>query len=496
MSSEGISVAEAGGAGGAATMDHGPELQHGAIGVGGAFMQNIANIAPAVAALFTIGTIVEFAGESAPLAYLLAFFITLSSGYVLSQFTAHLPSGGSYFTFLSRSLHPRIGFLATWLYFFAFPLVGAQAGDAFGSTIEETLKAQYGFTFPWWGFLLIGLAVTTAVSIPGIKFGIKVLAVLSLAELAVILALALSGLADPGPGGFTFAGFDPSNTPSLSTFYLGITFAIFALTGWDAAAPLAEESKSPRKSVGKGIILSIVCMGAALVFISWGLTVGWGVDHLTALVEAEENPGFILGRRVWGDAWIIVLLAVANSIFAVLISSMNASTRMWYRMAHVGALPSFLGKIHPRHRTPVNAIWFQTALSVTLGLLLGVIWGVENVFEVLGFLFIFAVLPAWILANFGVGIFYWREHRDEFHWFKHVLVPALSTAGLVLVGIKSIFPLPPTPVGYAAPIVGIWLLIGVGILVWMYRRGNEQQFLDRAGLAVDESTGEMPYESQ
>jgi amino acid transporter len=457
-------------------------------------MQNIANIAPAVAALFTLATIVEFSGKTAPLAYLLAFFIALCSGYTLAQFTHHLPSGGSYFTFLSRSLNPRVGFLATWLYFFAFPLVGAQAGDAFGSTIEQTLQAQYGFTFPWWGFLLIGLAVTAAVSIPGIKFGIRVLAILSIAELVIVLGLAVSGLLDPGPGGFSFAGFNPSEAPPLSQFYLGVTFAIFALTGWDAAAPLAEESKTPRKSVGRGIILSILIMGAALVFISWGVGVGWGVDHINSLVQADEieNPGFILGRRLWGGAWILVLLAVANSIFAVLISSMNASTRMWYRMAHVGALPKFLGEVHPRHRTPVNAIWFQTALSLVLGLALGAIWGVENVFSVLGFLFIFAVLPAWILANIGVCRFYWREHRDEFHWFKHVLVPAISTIGLGWVGYKSIFPLPPTPEGYAAPIVGVWLVIGVAILIVMHRRGRERQFLDRAGLAVDESPGELP----
>jgi amino acid transporter len=496
VSSEGTSVAPTGPGGpGTITADQEPELRHGAIGVGGALMQNIANIAPAVAALFTLGTIVEFSGRTAPLAYLLAFFITLCSGYVLAQFTAHLPSGGSYFTFLSRSLHPRIGFLATWLYFFAFPLVGAQAGDAFGSTIEQTLQNQYGFTFPWWGFLLIGLAVTAAVSIPGIKFGIRVLAVLSIIELVIIMALALSGLLDPGPGGFSLSGFDPGHAPPLSQFYLGVTFAIFALTGWDAAAPLAEESKSPRKSVGRGIILSILIMGAALVFISWGVGVGWGVDHLPKLVAAEENPGFIVGRRIWGGAWIIVLLAVANSIFAVLISSMNASTRMWYRMAHVGALPRFLGEVHPRHRTPANAIWFQTALSLVLGLALGVIWGVENVFSVLGFLFIFAVLPAWILANLGVFLFYRREHPDEFHWFKHVVVPIISTVGLGWVGYKSIFPLPPNPEGYAAPIVGVWLVIGVVILIVMNRRGREQQFLDRAGVAMDESSDEMPYEA-
>ncbi|MHA4915493.1 amino acid permease, partial [Enterococcus faecium] len=91
------------------------------------------------------------------LAYLLAFAVTLASGYVLAQLAHHLPSSGSYFTYLSRTLHPRVGFLAAWLYFFAFPLVGAQAGDAMGTTIQSTLKTEYGFNFPWWVFLLIAV---------------------------------------------------------------------------------------------------------------------------------------------------------------------------------------------------------------------------------------------------------------------------------------------------------------------------------------------------
>ncbi len=469
------------------------ELRRGSIGVFGAVMQNIANIAPAIAALFTVQEIVGDAGRTAPLAYLLAFFVTLASGYVLAQFTHHLPSGGSYFTYLSRSLHPRLGFLATWLYFFAFPLVGAQAGDAFGSTIEDTLKAHYHFTLPWWVFLLGALAITTAVVIPGIQVGIRALAILSIFELVVVLALAISGLIDPGPGGFTVSGFDPGHAPPLSSFYLGITFAIFALTGWDAAAPLAEESAAPKKNVGRGIIISIIVMGAALVIVSWGLTVGFGVNRLgDPFANAADNPGFIVAQRVWGSAWIIVLIAVANSAIAVLISSMNASTRMWYRMSHAGALPKFLGEVHPKHKTPVNAIWFQTAISVVLGLLLGIIWGKENVFSVLGFLFIFAVIPAWVLANLGVFRFYRREHPNEFHWFKHIVVPLVSSVGLLWVGYKSIFPLPPSPNSYAVPIVGVWLVIGVLVLVIMNRRGDERTFLENAGRALDETAQPSP----
>jgi len=214
VSTEGVSVApiepEPRGTG----TDGEPELRHGAIGVGGALMQNIANIAPAVAALFTLSTIVEFSGKTAPLAYLLAFFfITLCSGYVLAQFTHHLPSGGSYFTFLSRSLNPRIGFprhLALLLRLSARRCPGRRCLRV---DYRTDAASPVRLHLP-----LVGVPADRARGHrggqhPGIKFGIRVLAVLSIAELVVILALAFSGLLDPGPGGFSLSGFKPCRSP-------------------------------------------------------------------------------------------------------------------------------------------------------------------------------------------------------------------------------------------------------------------------------------------
>jgi hypothetical protein len=56
------------------------------------------------------------------------------------------------------------------------------------------------------------------------------------------------------------------------------------------------------------------------------------------------------------------------------------------------------------------------------------------------------------------------------------------------VGYKSIWPLPPYPNSWAAPLVGIWLVIGIVILVYIHSRGHGEEFMERAGRAVDEST--------
>jgi amino acid transporter len=56
--------------------------------------------------------VTTLAGTASPLAYLIAFLIVLVLGVCLSQLALHLPSAGGYYTYVSRSLNPKAGFLA------------------------------------------------------------------------------------------------------------------------------------------------------------------------------------------------------------------------------------------------------------------------------------------------------------------------------------------------------------------------------------------------
>src|SRR5438067_2844932 len=91
------------------------ELKHGALGLVGATMQAITHIAPAIAALFFTQFVVSLAGVTAPLAYLIGVVVVLMLGSTLVQLSKHLPSAGGYYTYVSRALHPRAGFLTSWM---------------------------------------------------------------------------------------------------------------------------------------------------------------------------------------------------------------------------------------------------------------------------------------------------------------------------------------------------------------------------------------------
>src|SRR6266849_10941957 len=96
----------------------------GANGLTGATMQAITHIAPAIAALFFTQFIVSLAGITAPLAYVVGIVIVLMLGNTLVQFSKYLPSAGGYYTYVSRALSPRAGFITSWMYVLYSPLAG------------------------------------------------------------------------------------------------------------------------------------------------------------------------------------------------------------------------------------------------------------------------------------------------------------------------------------------------------------------------------------
>ena len=213
---------------------HGAVLRSDALGLTSVLMQAIAHTAPATAILLTIQFTVSQAGVVGPLAYLLAFFLVLTLGFGVIQLARHLPSAGGYYTYVSRTVHPRAGFLTAWLFFLYSALTPAFSLAMMGSVLETSLRSQYGISFPWWLFLLIGTAFTAFVTYRGVEVSAAALVILGILEVGCVVLLATWGFFSPGPGGVNLSSFNPANAPSGSGLYLAIVFSIFALTGWKA----------------------------------------------------------------------------------------------------------------------------------------------------------------------------------------------------------------------------------------------------------------------
>ena len=461
-------------------------LNRGALGLSGVTMQSVTHIAPAIAAFFFTSVVVGFAGLTAPLAYIIAVVIVMMLGSSLVQLAKHLPSAGGYYTYVSRGIHPRAGFITSWMYIFYAPLCGGPIYGFFGYIVQQQLKSNYGIDLPWlwWACIVVGAPMIAFLQFRGIRISGRAMLILGGIEMLLVLVLSLWGFFDPGPGGTAFAVFNPSNIPAGSGFALAIVFSIQGLTGWEGAAPLAEETNDPKRNIPRAVILSIVGIGAILVVCYWGEIVGWGTAKYGSISTSSQLPALVLAHRFWGGAWIIMLFAFLNSTIGVCLATANVGTRMWYGMARNGSFPKVIGKLHPVHKTPVNAILMQMCLSLAVGIGVGLAYGPQISFNFIdGLILVLAVGVVYIMGNIAVFMFYRRERRSEFNVFLHVLFPIVSSGALIYAVYKSFFPSPGHPYVFAPLIDGIWLILGIVILVVMRVRGKEE-WLKSAGATL------------
>jgi amino acid transporter len=465
------------------------ELRENAVGLPGMLMQGIATIAPAFAILATFVFIVGFAGIVTPWAYLFGGALLVLQALNAAQLAKVFPSAGGWYTWIARALHPRAGFFAGVMFSIWLPPVGALTLSFLAvEVLEPSIKAEYGVTIWWWLWVLAGLALVIYFAYQGIVLSEKALIITGSIEILIMVALAFTGLVSPGPGGFSFAPLNPGNFGLATNLFLGVVFSIFAFSGWESTGPLAEESKNPKRNVPIGLVGSVIILMIYFVFVTWGYLVGIGVDKVAGIPTAKAWPVATFAQQVWSGAWVFLLFALLNSAIAVSIACFNGGTRTWYAMGRSGVLPSALGKVNPKRKTPVNAIHLEVAVNV-VAFACVLIWGAEDVFFSWASAITLCLVLMYILANIGVIKYYLTEARSQFNVLLHVIIPVVASAAGAVVVWKSYSPFPSTgPVYWGLLVFIAVLVITIAALIYLRVTGKED-WMRKAQLVFEQSGG-------
>src|SRR5215470_261411 len=453
-------------------------------------MQGIATIAPSFAILASFVFIVSFAGVVTPWAYLFGGALLALQALNAAQLAKVFPSAGGWYTWIARALHPRAGFFAGVMFSFWLPPVGALTLSLLAVTVlEPSIKDRYGVTIPWWIWVVAGLALVIYFAYQGIVLSEKGLIITGSIEIVIMVALAISGLASPGPGGFSLAPLNPGNFGLATNLFLGVVFSIFAFSGWESTGPLAEESKNPKRNVPIGLVGSVAVLTVYFVFVTWGYLVGIGVDKTGAIPTAAAWPVATFSQRVWGGAWVLLLFALLNSAVALSIACFNGGTRTWYAMGRSGVLPKMVGKVNPTRKTPVNAISLQVGVQV-IAFICVLIWQADIVFFTWANAITIGLVLMYVLCNIGVIKYYLTEARAQFNPLLHLVIPVVATAAGIVVVWKSYFsPFTSTgPVFWGLMTFIVVLAITILALVFMRIR-RQEEWMHKAQLVFEESGG-------
>ena len=300
------------------------------------------------------GTAAQEAGPAASVAFVMAGLICLPIAMTVSELVTAMPQDGGSYYLISRTLGaPAAAVLgaANWLgltFATGFYLIG----------FAEYL-ADFGPIPTWVSELGAGL-LFTVLNYRGAKLTGSIQT-----YIVAILVIILVGFA-----GLGVVNIEPELHENFAPHGWGAAFGtvgliIVSFTGFEKVSTVAEEVKDPGRNLPKAIIGSVVIatvVYAAVVYVLTGvLNEQQIVEFDPPMVEAAEQFMGNIGGLVIG---IGALLATASSANAAIL----ASSRINFAMGRDQILPSWFGKIHPRHMTPTHSIMVTGGLAIALAL--------------------------------------------------------------------------------------------------------------------------------
>lgn len=453
----------------ASSLTRDTELRKNAIGLPGVLFQSITAMAPAAAVATSLTPAVPTAGAALPLAILLA---TVACGLIAScigQLALHIPSAGGLYTYISRSLGAKTGFLSAWIFLLAQSLLLPLISLVWGPYLEDLIKTLTGVDISWIVWVVAGNLVLLALTYYGIKLSADTSLVLGAIEIIIVLALSITMIIRAGSNN-TLSTFTPALSPGgWSGLFQGMIFVFLAFVGFEACAPLAEETSNPKRNIPRAIIYSAIGIGLYYVLAGYAGVTGWGIAHIQDY-PASAAPWADLAGKYWGTIGPIILtFAIINSAFGNGNSGINAVSRVAYAMGRIGTLPSSFARLST-HRTPVFAILVQVAFAIVLAIGTGLLYGPANAFGLLGAILTLGLLLLYFACCVSAFAFYFRERRQDFRILQHVIVPVIPLIILCFVIFSQIYPIPAYPLNLTVPIVVVWLLTGTGYLIYLQRK--------------------------
>ena len=309
---------------------------------------------------------------------------------VFGELASHYPVAGALYQYSKFSVGPRFGWFVGWFYCIALLITVAAVDTGVVSYVTA-------LTHNWFGWHLdptnhgtiliitiILLAIQTSLNITGARvmgrvaqFGVYV-EIVGTVGIAIILAIHgfHHGL------GFLFT---TQNVHHVASNPLGLNFhgnwltgaaliavlaPVYIFYGFESASDISEETKDAGRQVPRAMRHALIWGGiSSFILIAALLLAMPSNDPVKATVGGGGVP-FILGQLSPGmQDFLLVIIIFA--FFSCGTSVQGAGSRLAFSYARDGALPgsSWISKVHPRFRTPVNALLVGALVTVLFALL-------------------------------------------------------------------------------------------------------------------------------
>mgnify|MGYP001576122500 CR=1 FL=1 len=307
----------------------------------------------------TYGIVTEITGGRLPVAYALTLVAMLFTARSYGRMARAYPVAGSAYAYSRRAFGGPVGFLTGWALMMDYVLLPMINYLVIGIYLEAAFPGV-----PAWVFIIGSVALVTVLNWFGIIAVARANYVIIAAQavfIVVFVVFAFVGISGSGSvdllAPFVGDGSEPGFAPLMS----GAAILCLSFLGFDAVSTFAEEARESKVVVPRAIMHTTLIAGVlfiGLAYISYLVlptTTFANVD--AAAVEVMTTAGGVFLSAFFTATY------VAGSIGSAL-TSQAAVSRIIYSMGRDGVLPSVLGRLSPRWKSPTVAIAITSAIGL------------------------------------------------------------------------------------------------------------------------------------
>jgi len=290
------------------------------------------------------------------LVWIAAGALTWFGASVCAELSSAMPRTGGVYVFLRDLFSPAAGFLWGWAMFWSMHSgIIAAIAMVFGRYFATIVPlGDLGIRL----VAVAGIVVLSAINYFGVRPGSSVQTALTIAKLAAIgVLLAL-----------LFAGGTPRVPASLGAvepraFLRALVAGLFAFGGWHMVTYAADETREPERAIPRALMLGTAIVVVTYLALNSAYLLVLPIDRVLASTHIAYDATLATSGAAAASA--ISVLVIVSS-FGAMSGIVLAGPRVYYAMAEDGLLFSWMGAVHPRHRTPYVAIAMQAIWSSAL----------------------------------------------------------------------------------------------------------------------------------
>jgi APA family basic amino acid/polyamine antiporter len=290
------------------------------------------------------------------LVWIVAGALTWFGASICAELTSAYPRTGGVYVFLREMFSPAVGFLWGWAMFWSMHTgIIAAIAMVFGRyTATLVPMGDLGVRFTAIG----GILVLSAINYLGVRPGSSVQTALTIAKVAAIGALLVLLFATGAP-------HVPASDAAIGVgpFLRALVAGLFAFGGWHMVTYAAEETRDPERTIPRALMLGTATVVVVYLLLNAAYLLVLPLDR----VLASTHIAFDATMATAGPAAasVISLLVIVSS-FGGVSGIILAGPRVYLAMAEDRLIFQWMGRIHPRYKTPSAAIAAQAVWASVL----------------------------------------------------------------------------------------------------------------------------------